>query len=91
MLRDGGTTSADRVRFGFLAVVGREPTPRETSILAAGLERNLAHYQSQRDAATKLTAIGERPRDPALDVSLLAAHTATASLILNLDEAVTRE
>ena len=34
---------------------------------------------------------GESPRDPALDASELAAYSAVAGLILNLDEVVTKE
>jgi hypothetical protein len=34
---------------------------------------------------------GEHPRDETLDAAELAAYTAVASLILNLDETVTKE
>ena len=42
-------------------------------------------------AAKKLVTQGDAPVDPKLNVSELAAYTMTASVILNLDEVVTRE
>jgi hypothetical protein len=43
------------------------------------------------EAARKLLSVGERPRDPSLDVAELAAYAGMASLILNLDEVITKE
>jgi len=39
----------------------------------------------------KLLNIGEYPRDEKLNASELAAYTAVSSLILNLDEVVTKQ
>jgi len=44
-----------------------------------------------RLAALKLVGAGESRRDERLDIGELAAYTAVASLILNLDEAITKE
>ena len=38
----------------------------------------------------KLLGVGESPRDPALDAADLAAWATVASMILNLDETITR-
>jgi hypothetical protein len=35
--------------------------------------------------------MGESPRDPTLDVKELAAYTSIASLILNLDNTISKE
>ena len=43
------------------------------------------------DGAKKLLAVGDLPANPALDPAELAAWTLTASVVLNLDEAVTKE
>ena len=91
MLKDGGKTAADRIRHAFLLVLGRAPQADESKVLAASYERHLAHYKSNPTAADALTKIGERPRTETLDVSELAACTAVAGLILNLDEAIMRE
>ena len=69
----------------------REPGNPELRVLLDGLERRLAHYQHDRAAAEKLMSIGEAPRDKSLDVAELAAYTTVASVILNLDEVITKQ
>ena len=39
----------------------------------------------------KLVAVGESPRDKRLDAAELAAWTTVASVILNLDETITKQ
>jgi hypothetical protein len=39
----------------------------------------------------KLVSIGDAPRDAKLNVSELAAYTTVASVILNMDETITKE
>ena len=43
------------------------------------------------EAARKYLSQGESPRDEELDVSELAAYSTLASLILNMDETITKE
>ena len=43
------------------------------------------------EAARKLVSEGDSPPDEKLNVSELAAYTTVASLILNMDETVTKE
>ena len=55
------------------------------------LDRNTkSQYKSQIGAAEFLKQ-GESPRDKSISPADLAAYTGVASLILNLDEAVTKE
>jgi hypothetical protein len=63
----------------------------EGQVLLDGFADHLARYRKDRGAALKLVRIGEARRDDRPDVSELAAYTAVASLILNLDEVITRE
>jgi hypothetical protein len=51
----------------------------------------LAAYQASKEEATKLISYGDSKRNESLDVSELAAWTMMANLVLNLDEAVTKE
>ena len=51
----------------------------------------LRQYKHDKEAAKELLAVGEKTRDQQLDVSEHAAMTMVASLILNLDETVTKE
>ncbi len=84
-------TPAERLRFAFRLATARLPNDTELAVLGAGLEAHLDSYRSDPAAADSFTSIGDSPRDGAVDVPELAAYTAVCSLILNLDEVVTKE
>jgi hypothetical protein len=90
MMTEGGDTHRERLAFGFRLITARSPALAESAILLAGFERNLAKYRENQDAATKLVSVGESKWSADTDVAELAAYTAAANLILNLDEAVTK-
>ena len=48
-------------------------------------------YRTDEEAALKVLSQGEHPRNETLDASELAAHAVLASLILNLDQVITKE
>ena len=60
-------------------------------ILMRGFEKDLAEFRNDPATAAKLVAIGDSPEDKRLDVAELAAYSVTTSVILNLDETVTRQ
>jgi hypothetical protein len=91
VLREEHGTAEQRLTRMFRLLIARPPRPVEMNILRADLERHLTHYQRDRQAALRLLAVGEARRDEKLDVAELAAYTAVANLILNLDETITRE
>ena len=84
-------TVETRLTLAFRLATARPPKPQELAILTASLERHLAEYRAHPDAAAKLIAVGESPRDKQLDAPKLAAYTVVASVILNLDETITKE
>jgi hypothetical protein len=84
-------TPDERIMLAFRMLTARPPKSMELRILLEGLQNHLAEYRHNVKAALKLVTTGEFPRDPKLDVSELAAYTALASLILNLDETITKE
>jgi len=90
ILREGGTSTEQRVRFAFRTVMARQPTDKEITILSALYQNQLDAFQSAPSEASKLLAIGESARDTALNSVELAAWSMVASAILNLDETVTR-
>ena len=73
-----------------LLCTARFPTDRERAILRRVFAAQLARFRADPDAARKLLGVGESPRDPTQDEVELAAWTAVASVILNLDETITR-
>src|SRR5262249_31196528 len=84
-------TPEERITLAFRLATARPPRPVELKILSAGFEEHLEEYRTDKQAALKLVSVGEYPRDKKVNVSELAAYTAVCSLILNLDEVITKE
>ena len=80
----------DRLVLGFRTVTSRHPDPSELRMLERSLADRLAYFTRHPDKARSLLLIGERPNRPGLDPAELAAYTVVASLILNLDESISR-
>jgi hypothetical protein len=80
-----------RVGLAFRLATGRAPKARELSILVGSVERYVSEYRQHPQDAAKLLAVGESPRTEKLDSAELAAFTVVASVILNLDETMTKE
>ena len=91
MMETGGKSAADRVDFGFRLATDREPSPAEREVLVATYRDQLADFRRRTDDAAKLLAVGASRYDPRLKESELAAWTTVASMILNLDETITKE
>jgi hypothetical protein len=89
-LRDGGSTTAERLTYLFRLVTARCPDAEELAELGSTLEDFLAHYVRQPDAAKQLIAIGETQPDPRRDPSELAAWTMIGNVVLNLDEGISK-
>ncbi len=80
---------AERLAHLYLLVLSRSPRKEEAAVLLEQLAHERRAFQADRQAAKDLLAVGESLADPALDVAELAAWTTIASVVLNLDEAVT--
>ncbi len=91
MMREGGTSPADRIAYGFRLATARLPRKNEAEVLLAGFGSQLDFYQTNSGAAEKLLSHGESARDETLPVNELAAYSTVASLILNLDETITKQ
>jgi hypothetical protein len=91
MMREGGASESDRIAYGFRLVTSRKPTVKELGVLTRGYDYYRTRFEGDAAGALKLVSEGDAPRDPSLDVTQLAAYTNLASLILNLDEAVTKQ
>ncbi len=84
------TTREDRIILAFRLATARPPTLDELRLLRRVFDDQLAVYLKNREAAIKLLAVGESPRNEKLDPAELAAWTMVANVILNLDETVTK-
>jgi hypothetical protein len=91
MMKEGGSTPQERIKFAFRLAIARYPTGNESRVLADSLQYAIDRFKTQPEAAAKYLSAGEYPRDEKLDVKELAAYTSVASLIMNLDETLTKE
>ena len=76
---------------GFLLLTGREPTSAEQEVLEEAHSAFLEEFTRDPKAAQRLLKVGAKQRDNQLSRQEHAAMTMLASLILNLDETVTKE
>jgi hypothetical protein len=71
--------------------LARNPTPRESQLLRTQFAKQLSVYRNWKAGADELLSVGEAPVPAKIDRAALAAWTAVASTILNLDETVTKQ
>jgi hypothetical protein len=89
-IANGGPTVRDRISFIFRQSVSRVPQAKELAILEAALARYQARFEADPAAANKLLSVGASKPAAKVNVAELAAYSAVASMILNLDEFVTK-
>lgn len=90
MMREGGDSPDTKIEFGFRLLTARMPSERERKILVGILERQSRKFHANTQAALELLSVGESPRDESLEIADLAAWTTVASVLLNLDETLTK-
>jgi len=91
MMRQGGSGIDQRLEYGFRLATSRMPMKTEREVLLQSFYHYLERYKKNPEHAEAYLNTGESSRDMTVDLSNLAAYTAVSSLILNLDETVTRE
>ncbi len=91
IVKEGGSMPAERIDFAFRLATARPPKAKESEVLLDTLRRFEERYQGRPDAAVQYISQGKSQRDGKLNTVELAAYTAVASLILNLDETMTKE
>jgi len=91
VLREAGGDPAKRLALAFRRVTGRSPIPREVTVLGDLASKQMARYARDPKGAQALVSIGESPVDASIPVAELAAWTNVATVLLNMDEAITKE
>ncbi len=84
-------TAEDRISYAFRLAAARRPSQNELGLLVQRLNAMRLTYRDDVDAATGLLSVGDSSRDETLDPAEHAAYTVICSLILNLDEVLTKE
>jgi hypothetical protein len=91
IMKSTAASSEMRLSAAFEAATGRRPRPAELEILIQSLRDQLERFRADSTSAQSLLDSGESRPDSRLDRVELAAHTAVAQLILNLDETINKE
>jgi hypothetical protein len=91
VLLERGNDRNRRLEYAFRLATARKPTGKEIGVLRSLLEGRLKAFRQDRRAALALLGVGESSRDTRLDAAELAAWTTAASVILNLDETITKQ
>ncbi len=86
-----GTTTGETVSYMYRLATAHEPEPETRSVLVDAFTGHFDRYRDDRAGALLLVSVGESPRNEALDITELAAYQMVASLILNLDQTITRD
>ena len=90
ILREGGKSFEDRLRWAYERALSRAPRDEEARILADLLRRHGAQYRADPRSAQRVAGAGLAPVRRDLDVAELAAWISVARAILNLPEVITR-
>jgi uncharacterized membrane protein YfcA len=90
VMGEGGQCLEGRRDLAFKLCTGRSPRPAESRILTRLFQQQLENFTRDRNAAEALTSVGESTRLEVLDSAKLAAWTAIANVLLNLDETITK-
>jgi hypothetical protein len=91
MLTEGGSSADSQLTFAFRLATGRAPNADELAVLRASLKKYTVRFRQSPTSAEQFISHGEAARNKSLDVVNLAAHTAVASIILNMDEAISKD
>jgi hypothetical protein len=91
LLVEEETTDAKRLQTMWRSATGRVALDHELAILEARLNKLRAYYSVHVDEAMGLIQVGESKANPKLDTGELAAWTCIASIVLNLDETLSKE
>jgi hypothetical protein len=91
MIVEGGKSDKSRLNFGWKLALVQSPEPRQEKVLIDALQKFEHQYKDHYDAARDLLSEGDSKSDRSIDPVELAAYTEVASMILNLDQMVTKE
>ncbi|HKX30581.1 MAG TPA: DUF1549 and DUF1553 domain-containing protein [Blastocatellia bacterium] len=92
--REGGTTDAARLNYAFRRVLSRRPTPNESAALLGLMTRQRERFRTgELNPWNLATNEPDRPfrLPPGMTMDEMAAWTAVSRVLLNLDEAITKE
>jgi hypothetical protein len=90
ILTEGGASHESRISWAFELATARPPEASEIKTLLDVYHYGKKEFAEDAERAKAMLSIGDSPRNEALPPDEQAAWTVVASLILNLDEVLTR-
>ena len=81
----------ERLIYAFEWATSRQPDSEELAVLVRRLDDLQTEFASDTEEARKITSVGEYRVNPTLDVAEYASYAVLSSLLLNLDETITRQ
>ena len=91
MLKEGGEGDAAKASYAFRLATGRSPTDAEVGVLTRTWARFRAEFAADPKAAEAMLAVGASKPDGSVPPAELAAASVVTSLLLNLDETITKD
>ena len=90
MIIDGGNDVRHRLLIGFRRCIARPPSQDEITIADQMLSRAQEYFANDRRAIEQLLSVGDSSINNSVKRTELAAWTMVASMLLNLDETITK-
>ena len=90
-MKEGGDSVESRIVTGFRLVTARTPDEATLNILKEGFEGRIKEFEKDEEGAKAFVMLGNSKPDPTLSAPELAAYSATASILLNLDRVITKD
>ena len=94
VLKDGGSTDADRIAYGFRLCTGRMPTETERAVLKSLLAKETQRFaDGMANPWEVATGASQKPTDlpNGSTPTQLATYTLISRVLLNLDETITKD
>ena len=88
---EGGATPESRIDYGYKLLLARAPSAAQKRILLSTVARMAADFRKDPTSARQFLQQGESAVNHGVDPAELAAWTSIASLLLNMDEAITKQ
>ena len=90
IVREGGASAEDRIRFALKLATAKPPTPAQVAALKDLYIRECARYRSDLRSARKLATDPLGPLPAALDARDLAAWTVVSNVIMNMESVLSK-
>ena len=90
MIQEGGDHVDARLGFAFRLATSRKATKNELNILKAEFNDRYREFKANEEMTANYLTGGERKPNEALVPVELASYAAVASMILNLDESISK-